>query len=394
MRRYGAVAAFLGLMCAVAGDARGAELAPNTWVKVEVDFSKALADFLGGKKGGWSQGDGFSDNLYRAKTGEVLIRTGVVCREIGWSPGFYTNASVLWDLKTDTAKVINVANWGGGSSGFGKLLPAFKDHQTPTPRHTYDGMAYVPEKDVMYMMLGANWRVGGRGATPEAKAQLKKDGGITWKYDFKTGRWSGIDHHVRNVLGKVYPYESHMRYWPKGGKLLFLDSGGKNCAEFDLEQEKWEKVALKGKCPMSLYNARSAWDSKRGIWIFRLGPRLCTFNPETRTFEKLPDCYDMKIPTRDELKKMKKEERDTRLFMKGVCYISKHDRYLVCGPTGNDTAAYDPEAKKWTAVKGGDLKLTNGYMKYNPELDLVAMNFQLRCFKFRYVPHNGESEGP
>ncbi|MHC4915648.1 MAG: hypothetical protein ACYTGB_09165 [Planctomycetota bacterium] len=374
----------LAASLALAGE-NGKSLPANTWVKVEVGFSKALADFLGGKKGGWSQSDGYSDNLYRARTGEVLIRTGVVCREIGYSPGFYTNASVLWDLATDTAKVINVANWGGGSGGHGRLLPAFKDHPTPTPRHTYDGMAYIPEKDVMYMMLGANWRVGGRGANPEAKARLKVDNGLTWKYDFKTNRWSSIDHNVWKLF-KCSPYEAHLVYWADGNKLLFFDSSGSRYAEFNLEKEKWEAVPLKNKTPMSLYNARSAWDSKRNLWIFRLGPRLCTFNPADKSFEALPPCYDMKIPTRDELKKMKKEDRDPRLVMKPVCYVSRHDRYLVAGPTGNDTVAYDPEAKKWTPVKGGDLKLINGYMKYNPELDAVAMNFQLKCFKLKYVP--------
>jgi len=386
-----AVFGFCAAAVAIGGEVAG-KLPANTWVKANVDFNKPLADFLKGKRGGWSQSDGYSDNLYRSKANSVIIRTGVSCKELGYSPGFYTNASVEWDLATDTAKVINVANWGGGSYGFGKLLPAFKNHPTPTPRHTYDGMAYVPEKDVMYMMLGANWRVGGRGANEEAKARLKVDNGLTWKYDFKTNRWSSVDHNVWKLF-KTSPYESHLEYWAKGKKLLFFNDGGSRYAEFDLEKGKWEKVALKGKCPMSLYNARSAWDSKRGIWIFRLGPRLATYNPETKTFEKLPNCYDMKIPTRAELKKMKKGERDPRLYMKGVCYVSRHDRYLVIGPTGNDTVAYDPEGKKWTPVKGGDLKLINGYMKYDAKLDVVAMNYQLKCFKFRYVPAKPKASG-
>jgi hypothetical protein len=43
-------------------------------------------------------------------------------------------------------------------------------------------------------------------------------------------------------------------------------------------------------------------------------------------------------------------------------------------------------------VRGGDLKLINGYMKYDAKLDVVAMNFQLRCFKFRYVPAKPKGE--
>ncbi len=383
------LAAAFSLAFSLAGAGEGAKLAPNTWVKVNIDFNKTLKDYLKDKRGNWSQGDGYSDNLYRAKTGTVIIRTGVRCKDMGLNPGFYTNASVEWDLASDTAKVIDVANWGGGSGGHGRLLPAFKEHPTPTPRHTYDGITYVESQDAMYMMLGANWRVGGRGADAEAKARLKVDNGLTWKYDFKTSRWSSIDHNVWKLF-KCSPYESHLRHWPGGKKLLFFNDGGSRYAEFDMNTRKWTEVKPANKCPMSLYNARSAWDSKRSLWVFRLGPRLCTFDPETRKFEKLPNCWNMTIPTRKEFRAMKKSERDPRLYMKGVCYISKHDAYLAIGPTGDDTVVYDPEKKKWTPVKGGDLKLINGYMKYNPKLDIVAMNFQLKCFKFKYVPEKAK----
>ena len=33
-----------------------------------------------------------------------------------------------------------------------------------------------------------------------------------------------------------------------------------------------------------------------------------------------------------------------------------------------------------------DETLPNGYIQYNPELDIVAMNDQLECFKFKYLP--------
>ena len=360
-------------------------LPPNTWVKSAIDWKAALPRDI--EDAGWSTSDGYSDNLYRANTGTVIIRTGVRSKKKGLSPGFYTNASVEWDLATDTARVIDIANWGGGSYGHGRLLPAFKDHPTPTPRHTYDGITYVPEEDAMYMMLGANWRVGGRGANEEAKARLKVDNGLTWKYSFKNRRWTSIDHNVWKLF-KCSPYESHLQYWAEGKKLLFFNDGGSKYAEFDMESQTWADVKLSGKCPMSLYNARSTWDSKRALWVFRLGPRLARFDPRTKAFEQLPNCYDMKIPSRQERAQMKKEKRkpDPRLAMKGVCYISEHDAYLVTGPTGDDTVVYGCKEKTWTPIKGGPIKLVNGYCQYNPGLDLVAMNLQQKCFKFRYVP--------
>jgi hypothetical protein len=385
MRGIVCVAAAL-LMWAVpvlAGEQNGPKaVPPNTWVRAEIDWKAALPKDMGAVR--WVTTDGYSDNLYRSKTGTVLIRTGIESASRGYSPGFYTNTSVEWDLAVDTARVIDIANWGGGSYGRGKLLPAFQGRPTPTPRHTYDGMAYVPEEDAMYLVLGANWRVGGRGATEEAKKQLQVDNTLTWRYDFTTRRWSSIDHNVWKLF-RCSPYEAHLQYWPEGKRLLFFNDGGNLYAEFDLATRTWARVALKAKSPMSLYNARSTWDSKRSLWVFRLGPRLCTFDPKTKTFEKLPDCWDIPAPTTTPAQGQR-AERDPRLAMKGVCYVSKHDVYLVTGPTGNDTMVYHVPEKRWESVKGGAIKLVNGYCQYNPDLDLVAMNFQLQCFKLRYVP--------
>jgi hypothetical protein len=85
------------------------------------------------------------------------------------------------------------------------------------------------------------------------------------------------------------------------------------------------------------------------------------------------------------------EDREARKKMKvlkwkGVCYVSRHDCYLVTGQTGNDTRVYHVEEGKWRKLAAGDLELVNGYCQYNRELDLVAMNYQQKCYKLRYVP--------
>jgi hypothetical protein len=368
----------------LAGENTG-RLPTNTWVKVKIDWKAALPVNI--KDARWSTTDGYSDNVYRSKTGTVIIRTGVRSKSAGLNPGYYTNTSVEWDLRTDKAKTLNVVPWGGGSGGRGKLLAGYKENMSPTPRHTYDGICYVPETDEMYMMLGANWKVGLNKPTAEAKAEVKKDGGRTWAWSFGKKRWTCIEDNVWKLF-KTSPYENHLTHWPAGKKLLFLNDGGNRYAEFDLETKKWAKVDLKNKAPHSLYHARSTWDSKRGLWVFRLGPRLSTFDPKTKSFTKLPNCWDLKVPNRQELKQMKKDKQkaDKRLTWKGVCYISKHDAYLVSGPTGDQTMVYHVAEKKWRSIKGGAIKLQNGYCQYNPQLDLVVMNYQQHCYKFKYLP--------
>ena len=356
------------------------ETPANTWIAAKIDFDAALKKKY--PDGRWVQTDGYSDNLFRVKGGEALIRTGIESKAAGLSPGFYTNTTVAWNPRSDTAQVVEVANWGGGSHGHGKLLPAFQDHPTPTPRHTYDSIAYVPEEDAMYMILGANWRIGGVGAEEEAKTQLKIDGGLTWKYSFKTERWTAIKAHVRELFN-CSPYEAHLAYWPEGKRLVFLDDNGGHYAEFDLAAQKWASKELAGKCPIRLYNARSAWDEKRGLWVFRLGPNLCTFDPRKRTFTSLPPCWENlpPMPAKGESGKA-----DPRWTWKGVVYVPKHDVYLVNGPTGDDTRVFDAAKGEWHDVKGGALKLPNGYLQYDPESDQVLLNFQLECFKLRYAP--------
>lgn len=374
---------FVAIAGAAPGWAQSPALPPNQWVKAEIDWKKTIADFRDDAQ--WVTTDGYSNNSFRSKTGEVLIRTGIRSSSAGWNPGFYTNTSVLWNPKTDTAKVIDVFRWGGGSGGNGRLLEGFAENPTPSPRHTYDGMAYVPEEDALYLHLGATWRTGGQGVTEDAKAQHRIDEReSTWKYTFADGRWTRIDHNIRKFWpgGEVSPYETHLRYWPGKKKLLFLNDNGNRYAEFNLETQQWENAQRieRPKSPNRLYNARSTWDSKRQLWVFRLGPDLCTFDPETKTYTNLPRCWDLPPRPNEE------RQSDRRYAVKGVVYIPKHDVYLVTGLTGNDTMVYDVEAGKWSELKAGDIALVNGYLQYDPATDLVLMNYQLQCFKLRYVP--------
>lgn len=349
------------------------ELPANTWAEVKPEF-KLPEDI---KDARWLTGDGFSDSVYRSKTGTILIRTGIESKTAGYSPGFYTNTTVEWDLRTDKTKVLEISNWGGGSYSAGKLLPGFKEHITPMPRHTYDGICYVEDQDAMYMMLGAHGRSFSKEFDDATKEAYSQDVNSTWKLNLATGRWTRIPENVRKFWNEnaCSPYESHLQHWPAGNKLLFLDDRGTHAAEFDLKAQKWEKVETKDKPPMSLYNARSTWDSKRQLWIFRLGPSLCSYDPRTREFKTLPAPYPAP-----------QDKKDIRNAMKGITYIAKHDVYLVNGPTADDTWVYSPEKGSWSQVKAAGPKLINGYLQYDPKSDQVILSYQRTTFRFRHEP--------
>ena len=351
------------------------EIPPNTWVKADVTFLKP--DHIPDAQ--WVTTDGYSGSTFRPDTGTVIWRTGIRSKTLGLTPGFYGNATLEWDPTSDVVRTLDVQDeWGGGSYGGARLLEGFAANPQPCPRHTYDGLTYVPETKSLYLMLGAFGRMSGGKATDQAKAQLAVDARSTWRYSFDGGKWHRIDDSIRRFWSSVYTvssYESHLRYWPAENLLLYLDDKGRHYATFDLKTERWSKGELKNDCPMRLYNARSTWDARRGLWVFRLGPQLCTFDPTTATFDSLPAPYPMPD-----------EEKDPRRVTKGVTCISRHDVYLIAGPTGNDTYAFDPNSKTWRRIDGGDLAMVNGYMEYDPASDLAVMVYQHQAYRFRYVP--------
>lgn len=352
------------------------ERSPNTWTPARPEFRFPDEP----KDQRWLTGDGYSDSVYRSKAGSILIRTGIGSKSAGYSPGFYTNTTVEWNLKTDQARVLEISNWAGGSYSPGKPLPAFKEHPTPMPRHTYDGICYVEEEDAMYLMLGAHGRMFRQDLDDETKAAYREDVHSTWKLSLVNGRWTRIPQSVRQFWNDAAcsPYESHLQHWPEGRRLLFLNDRGTRAAEFDLKTQKWVVVTTKNPPPMSLYNARSTWDGKRQRWIFRLGAKLCSYDPRAREFEAIPPAY----PAAE-------DKKDDRNSTKGITYIPRHDVYLTSGLTAEDTFVYTPEKKTWSRVPATGPKLVNGYLQYDPLSDQVILSYQQTAFRFRYVPGVG-----
>lgn len=372
------------------------DLPANKWVGLE------LRKYYDQK---WGHYDGYSDTVYRPDTDTVLIRTNLERKELkDRNSGFYTNGTLEWNPRTNEVRFIEITNWHAGSSGRfkGYPLPAFEKHPTPVPRHTYDVLAYVPEENGMYTTMGAYSRLGGKIKRVEDKEKrdralklFRQEGKSTWKLDVETGEWERFEGSPKTVFPDVWMYEGHMTYWPEKNVLIFLGSKGKRYAHFDLEEKVWKKAAKQPsgfpvRAFERLWHMRSTWDSKRHLWVFRLSHKVIVFDPKTAKMKKLPDPYD---PEYDE--KETKGRRQYAADSQGsICYISKHDVYMlprVPGPWGNKTMVFHPDKEEWEAVKGGNTlpvrkKKGPRYCHYDEKGDVVVFTFHHYAAVFRYVP--------
>ena len=385
--RFGTIFLVLALGSAPAGEA--AQVVPpepplaagidaltsNVWHSIKPDF-KLPSEYPDAQL---SPYDGFSTNVYRSRTGTVLIRTGLTSKAAGWGPGYYSNAFMEWDLKANSGKVVDVFTWGGGSYGDGRLLDSFQDRPSPSPRHTYDCLAYVESEDAVYFIGSTSYRMFiTKGELSEEGNRAKEACSLgersTWRFSCAEKKWTRIE--TAPWKTDTTALEAHLVHWPEGGKLLFAYHAGK-CAEFDLKTRQWtETFSPKNIGAMSLYESRSTWDGKRQRWVFRRGTQLCSYDPAAREYTLLPGMFPAPSDKKDPLNNTQ-----------SIAYNSKHDAYVTTGPTANDTWVFYPETSQWKHLRGGETKLPPwAYLKYDPLTDTMVLNYQLKTYVLRYTP--------
>ncbi|MBL8026953.1 MAG: T9SS type A sorting domain-containing protein [Fibrobacteres bacterium] len=340
----------------------------NTWVKSTLTF-RLPSNVTGAY---WSTTDGYCTSIFDDSTGRLLWRTGVGqsgatgCK---LDPGYYSNTFLSWNAIKDTAYAIDLFNWGGGSGGSGCLLPGFATDTTPSPRHTYDGITYCKSNHSVYLMAGANWKLtlDTTRSPIDARNMLLLDDSSTWRLSLNDGKWHRIHGSIRQYWNgyAASPYESHLRAWPEGGKLLYVNDGGDKHAEMNLSTEKWTNITTAAlKAPMSLYNARSCWDRKRQLWVFRNDTNVCTYNPSTRTYKKLPSC---KVSG-----------------SQAISYDSRRDVYVAAGLAMNSVRYFRYSDTSWVApVIANSAALPSGYLAYDSTNDLHLLVYQQATHRFR-----------
>jgi hypothetical protein len=350
----------------------------NLWIEAEpglqVPPELAHTHYIGAS--------GYGNVLYRTLTGDIIYLDGIMeddpTGDCFYAQTFYANTIYAWNMAGDTLSLLKAMNYGGGSYGYGCLLPAFADEPTPSPRHTYEGFVYVEPEDALYLQLGAYGRMR-ENATAEALAALDMDDLSTWKYTFADNRWQRIDGNIRQFWPGIYgsdgvsDYESHMVYWPSGNRLLFVNDNGNNHAEFLLDTQTWQAVDTVSDAPFSLYEARSAWDPVRERWVFRKDTDVAFYDPAARDYAVLPSCDVTGTP--------------------GITYIPRWDVYFIVGLTAAQTRVFHPDSETWETIDGGDIDFGDTrflYPMYDPVTDRVGLvRVENRHFWFRYVPEEG-----
>lgn len=113
----------------------------------------------------------------------------------------------------------------------------------------------------------------------------------------------------------------------------------------------------------SLYNARSAWDSRRQLWIFQNDTNTCTYNPTTKSYSLLPS---------------------SKISAKTISYDSRRDVYLIVGGNSKTTRYFSPTNNCWYApIINDSVTVGQGYLVYDSLNDFHAWVIQKNAKKFR-----------
>ncbi|MFO7900105.1 MAG: kelch repeat-containing protein, partial [Planctomycetota bacterium] len=154
----------------------------NRWIKVEPKY-------VGPPEGGRHRPAGWNKLVYDSVGKRMLYMDRWSTAVHGHS--IYANAVMAFDVAANTVTCLKLTNWKRQDTAKGGYrtvpLPANKEEPTPCDRHPYGNLAFVPDRNSLYLSTGANrsaLRGSIRGQT------VTRD---TWRYDIDRKKWIEID---------------------------------------------------------------------------------------------------------------------------------------------------------------------------------------------------------
>lgn len=213
-------------------------------------------------------------------------------------------------------------------------IPGFYDPTTetypdgkPASRHTYDGLVYLPDQDVLWEQGGSRWSNGSAATW------------ATWQYDLNSSQW---ERKADADNGYASTFGINAQYDPVSKKVIWRDSFDGNSPfikEYDPVTDVWTKTADIATTGSS--STSSALDPGRRIVIF-IGTanygtsEFFTYNIDTHQY------LDLSYVTTGDI-----EIQDARA--PGAAYSSVADT-IVAWEGGSDVYTLDLDALTWTKV--------------------------------------------
>jgi hypothetical protein len=273
----------------------------------------------------------------------------------------YANALPAYDPGTNTVTVLKLTNWANSTSP----LPANTTDPTPIDRHSFGGIALVPNIGAVYLVNGANqagrptyypdhpndtWKFSLASSTwtkvadaatglhpptdvgnysgmvydpPTGKLAYfvvqYPNGTRTWLFDPGTNRWSAApaDETAKNVYisgaGIAYDSRRNQVLAYAGGDWSDAGDSAKLWA-YSVGQNKW--TALQN-APIAATAPEFAYDSVHDVFLALVGQRTLIYNPRTNAWSQLAATID----------------RGAQLNRQNVTYNSAHDVFVYQGGT-------------------------------------------------------------
>lgn len=225
-----------------------ADLPLNTWVRVR----PAYAPVAGG-------------GSHRPQSWNKLVYDSLGRRAIfldRWSDdvhdhSIYANAVLAFDVAANEVTRLKVSNWkresnpGGGYRTI--ALPENESEPTPCDRHPYGNVAFVPERNAVYLSAGAN-------QTAWSENLRRSDNTAdTWRFDLAERKWTRV------VSEKNPPggFEGSMCYDPVNKVIVRVAADGTQTWLLDVATEQWRNPIATNN-PRCGKAASMCYDSKRG----------------------------------------------------------------------------------------------------------------------------------
>jgi hypothetical protein len=304
-----------------------ADMPLNTWVRVKPKY-------VGPPEGGRHRPAGWNKLVYDPVGKRMLYMDR-------WSTGtrghsIYANAVMAFDVVANTVTCLKLTNWKRQSRAGGGYrtvpLAANKEEPTPCDRHPYGNLAFVADRNSLYLSTGAN-RSALRGSL--RGQSVTRD---TWRYDCGEAEWVQVDESKTKPPGGL---EDAMAY-DAAHKVIVRICRGRATWLLDVQTDRWRDAKAKNN-PGSGMGAAMCYDSKRErVMVFGGGgkhgaawnaphPECYAYSVEDNAWTLLADAP---VPVR----------------AMGAAYDPKRDVVLIhAGRKRNPyfSGIYDPAKNEW-----------------------------------------------